>query len=312
MLRQVVLSGVTLPVELVCGLPKVFASLAAPTSRFGLRSVRFEKTALSFAGLELRDLEGEVQQEATGALRGVQLQSLDRGLNVAVKPVGTGAELSLEALAWRPSETSRLVISSASLKGKFEDGALTLREIELHVFDGVVKGVAILRTEKSRSLVGEVEYERIDAAHLGEVLGVGQLLSGSASGSLRFSALAASWASIFSAMDGEGSFSVDRGSVRGIDLPEAVRRASRGAVQGGATQFEQLSGKIRVSESGYQFSSVSINSGLMQSTGSVEVSKDLKLKGRLELQMRGTANQMRMPVSLAGTLMLPEVRAGGN
>ena len=50
----------------------------------------------------------------------------------------------------------------------------------------------------------------------------------------------------------------------------------------------------------------------MQSSGSAEVSKDLKLKGRMELQMRGTANQMRVPVSLGGTLMVPEVRAGNN
>ena len=85
---------------------------------------------------------------------------------------------------------------------------------------------------------------------------------------------------------------------------------SRGPVQGGVTQFEQLSGTIKVTDSGYQISGISINSGLMQSSGSAEVSKDLKLKGRMELQMRGTANQMRVPVSLGGTLMVPEVRAG--
>lgn len=311
-LSQVVLSGVTVPVELIGGLPKVFASLSSPTSRFGIKSVRFEKAAVSFAGLELRDMEGDLQQENTGALRNLQFRLLDRSLNLVVKPVGSGADLSLEALAWRPSETSRLLITSATLKGTYEDGALTFRETELHVFDGVVKGVAILRAEKSRSLVGELEYERIDAARLGEVLGVGQIVSGSASGSLRFSALAEHWASIFAAMDGEGSLAVDRGSLRGIDLPEAVRRVSRGAVQGGSTSFEQLSGKVRVSESGYLLSGVSINSGLMQSAGSAEVSKDLKLKGKLEVQMRGTANQMRVPVSLGGTVMLPEVRAGSN
>ncbi len=308
--RKVVLSGISLPAELVGGLPGLFESLASPSSRFGLEDIRLEKAALSFAGLALEELEGEVQRDAKGSFQGVQLYSTDRGTKLEAKPVGAGLEVKLDALAWRPSEASRLVVNSANLTGVVEDGALTFTDMELRVFDGVVKGVAVLRGDKVRTLTGEVTYERIDATRLGEALGVGQLLSGGASGNLRFSAISENWATIFSTMDADGAFSLDRGSIRGIDLPEAVRRVSRGPVQGGATQFEQLSGKIQVTDSGYQISGISINSGLMQSSGSVEVSKDLKLKGRMELQMRGTANQMRVPVSLGGTLMVPEVSAG--
>jgi len=310
--RQVVLSGVSLPVDSIEGFPEVFASLAAPTSRIGLKAVRFEKTEVSFAGLALSGLEGEAQSGATGSFESLQLHSSDRGINLAAKVVGTAVEVNLDALAWRPTEASRLVVNSARVKGAIENGGLTLKEMELRVFDGLVKGVAVLRGDKVRTLVGEVAYERIDATRLGEVLGIGQLFSGSASGNLRFSAISENWSTIFSTMDADGVFSLDRGSIRGIDLPEAVRRVSRGPVLGGATQFEQLSGKIKVTDSGYQISGISINSGLMQSSGSAEVSKDLKLKGKMELQMRGTANQMRVPVSLGGTLMVPEVRAGNN
>ncbi|MFT3847313.1 MAG: AsmA-like C-terminal region-containing protein [Propionivibrio sp.] len=310
--RQVVLSGVSLPVESIGGLQQMFASLAAPTSGFGLKSVRFEKTELSFAGLALSGLEGDAQRNAAGSFEGLQLHAADRGINLVAKVAGAGVEMNLDALAWRPSEASRFVVNGANLKGVFENGALTLSEMELRIFDGLVKGVAVLRADKARSLVGEIMYERIDASRFGETLGIGQFLAGSASGSLRFSALSEHWTTIFSVMDADGAFSLDRGSVRGIDLPEAVRRVSRGPVQGGATQFEQLSGKIKVGDSGYRISDIRINSGLMQSTGNAEVSKDLKLKGRMELQMRGTANQMRVPVSLGGTLMVPEVRAANN
>lgn len=309
---QVVLSGVSLPVDSIGGFTAAFAALAAPTSRFDLTSVRFEKTELSFAGLALSGLEGEAQRNAAGAIESLQLHSADRGINLVAKVVGAGVEVNLDALAWRPSEASRFVVNGASLKGVVEDGALTLREMELRVLDGLVKGVAVLRADKARSLAGDITYERIDASRLGEVLGIGQLLAGSASGNLRFAALSESWATIFSAMEADGAFSLDRGSIRGIDLPEAVRRVSRGPVQGGATQFEQLSGKIKVADTGFQVSGISISSGLMQSTGHAEVSKDLKLTGRMELQMRGTANQMRVPVLLGGTLMVPEVRAGNN
>lgn len=310
--RQAILSGVTLPAELIGGLTDLFASLASPSSRFGLNTVRFEKTDVSFAGLALSGLEGEAKLGATGVFQSVQLHSADRSINLEATPIGAGIEVTVEALAWRPSEASRLVVNSANLKGALENGTLTLREIELRIFDGVVKGLAILRADKTPSLVGEIEYERINAMRFGEAIGVGQLLAGDASGSLKFSALSDSWATIFSAIEADGAFSLVRGGIGGIDLPEAVRRVSRGPVQGGATQFEQLSGKVKVTGSAYQISDISINSGLMQSSGNAEVDKDLKLKGKMVLEMRGSANQMRVPVVLGGTLMVPEVRAGGN
>ena len=220
--------------------------------------------------------------------------------------------MSLEALAWRPSEASRFLVNSANVKGVLENGALSLRDMEIRIFDGVVKGAAVLRAEDNLRLAGEIEYERINATRFGEALGIGPLLAGDASGSLRFSGLSENWATIFSRVEADGAFLLARGSIRGIDLPEAVRRVSRAPVLGGTTQFEQLSGTIKVSDSGYRLSGITMNSGLMQSSGDISVDKDLRLKGKMELQLRGTANQMRVPVLLGGTLMVPEVRAGGN
>ena len=97
--RQVVLSGVSLPAELVAELPRLFASLALPASRFGLENIRLEKTELSFAGLVLEGLEGEVQRDAKGLFQGVQLNSADRGTKLEAKPVGAGLEVKLDALA---------------------------------------------------------------------------------------------------------------------------------------------------------------------------------------------------------------------
>ena len=48
----------------------------------------------------------------------------------------------------------------------------------------------------------------------------------------------------------------------------------------------------------------------MQSTGSIEVGRDLALSGRLELRTQGTANQARIPLLVGGTLREPSVLVG--
>jgi len=58
------------------------------------------------------------------------------------------------------------------------------------------------------------------------------------------------------------------------------------------------------------FSSLSLNSGRMQSTGFLEVGKDLNVRGQMELQVRGSVNQTRVPVNIRGTLKAPSLLLG--
>lgn len=310
--RDVVLSGVTLPAEMIAGLPSVFSSAAKPASGAGVEHVRFEKTDVSFVGLGFSGMEGEVQLSAGGLFQSLSLRSADRSLSLEAKPVAQRLDVSLEGFAWRPVQNSPFLFDSANMKGSLENGVFTIRSMELRLFDGLIQGVAVLQANTKPSLSGEIVFERINAARLGDALGIGQQFIGETAGKLRFSMTDDSWHTIFGALNAEGTFAMHRGSVRGIDLAEAVRRVSRTPVQGGATVFEQLSGKIKLTPTNYQFSGLMLSSGLMQSTGFVDVSKDLKLSGKMELQMRGSVNQTRVPISIGGPLKMPVVQVGGN
>ena len=110
-------------------------------------------------------------------------------------------------------------------------------------------------------------------------------------------------------MIAEGDFVIQRGTISGIDLVEAVRRVAGAPVQGGVTSFEQLSGRMKLAPEKNQFSALVMNSGLMQSTGYLDVAKNRKLSGKLELQLKGSVNQTRVPVLIDGTVDSPAVQA---
>jgi hypothetical protein len=311
--RHVVLSGATIPAELIAGLPSVFAALAKPSARAGVERISLENAEISFGGLGFSGMAGEATLSAAGLFESLLLHAPDRSLSLEVKPRDDAAQaldVSLEGLGWRPSQSSRYLLDTVNLKGSLENGAFSISNLEIHLFDGVVKGAAVLRADKKPSISGDLVFERINASRFGDALGLGQQFSGETAGKMSFSAAAASWAEIFSAISADGEFTMHRGSVRGIDLAEAVRRVSNTPTQGGTTLFEQLSGKIKLTPASYQFSGLVLNSGLMQSSGHLEVSKDLKVNGRMELQMRGTANQTRVPISISGPLKTPAVQAG--
>ncbi|MDR1646454.1 MAG: hypothetical protein LBR88_00200, partial [Zoogloeaceae bacterium] len=162
------------------------------------------------------------------------------------------------------------------------------------------------------NLTGTVSFERINPARLGEAMGISdRRLIGSIAGNMRFTANSETWSAIFPQIEGEGEFTIQRGSFYGIDLAEAARRISDTPVQGGMTSFEQISGRMRLSPDRNRFYDLNIASGLMQSLGYIEVAREGRLTGRLELRMKGSANQTRLPVMVSGTLASPTVQATG-
>ncbi|MFZ2853421.1 MAG: hypothetical protein WAZ34_04840 [Rhodocyclaceae bacterium] len=300
--RQAVLHGASLPAEALAGLPGLFAAEAP--------HVMLEQAEISFRGLAISGLSGEVRRAVDGGFESLLLHSSDRTLSFEAKPGATGMTFVLEADGWRPSPASPWRVDSGRMKGSLDGAALSLDEIELRIFDGLVQGAAQLRGDPQPGMAGEIVFERISAKRLGEALGIGAQFEGETAGKMKFSASAASWHSIFSALNAEGGFSMRRGVLGGIDLAEAARRGPAVPTSGGSTRFELLSGRFGVTPDSCRFSGLTLSSGLLQSVGQLSVARDLQLGGSMEIQMRGTVNQLRMPVSIRGPLNAPVLQAG--
>jgi hypothetical protein len=164
----------------------------------------------------------------------------------------------------------------------------------------LVRLATVLHANRQVSMTGEMTFERINARAFGEALGIGPQFEGESRGNLKFSATADNWPAILSALQASGDFSMHRGSLGSIDLPEAVRRVRpRPLTLGGRTRFEELSGGITLTP-GLTLLPTGLNAGLMHSSGQIEVSRNCKLRGRMEVQMRGRADHTAVPILISG------------
>lgn len=308
--RDVELSGLRLSPESLLALPVMLASVADPASPFSVQRVTLEKVDLSLRGLGFSGLGGRLELDRSGLLQSFSLQTADRTLHLEGKPLGAAFEIALEGYAWRLSEGSPLLFDSLKIKGVLEPEAFRAASVDMRIFDGSIQGSALFEADRRVGVSGKLLFERVNVRKLGEALGLGQQLEGEASGGVEFSALAEAWGGIWPAMLANGDFSVRRGSVNGLDLMEAVRRASGSPVRGGITRFEQLNGVFRLAPDSIRLSNLALTSGLLHSSGAVAIGKNLQLNGTMSVLMRGSANQIYMPVSIGGTLKTPEVQSG--
>lgn len=307
--REAQAEGVELPAEGLGILPAALAAFAQPSFAFAIEHVSLARAEVSLHGLALSGLEGEIRLDRDGGFQALSLHSAERGFRFEARPAAKGFEIEMEGQNWHPSVNASYVFDSLSLAGKLDGSALRLSALDARLLGGMVRGEMLFAAGKRVSVSGQLEYERIDLKRLGGALGVDWLLEGGASGKLVFSGLADDWPGLPEALEGGGDVGVRQGVLGGIDLAEAVRRAASAPVRGGATRFEQMNGSLRLARGAYRLSGTTLNSGLMQASGWFALSQEQRLSGALDVRVGGSVGQVRMPLSIGGTLKAPEVSA---
>jgi hypothetical protein len=311
--REAELSEISLSAETMASLSRMLQSAARPSATAGVLHVSVVNAELSFSGLRIAGMSGDLELSGERRLEAASLRSADGKLSVQLRPTTSGVAVQLEGLGWRPAHESPYVFDSLDLKGEISGPDFVINSVESRIFDGLVRGTTVLRGSERPTMAGEISFERINVTRFGEALGIGRQFEGEARGKLKFSASADSWSVMLPALQATGDFTIQRGSLGGIDLPEAVRRVSAAPLTlGGRTRFEELSGVISLTPGAWRFSRLVLNAGLMHSSGQIEVSRDLQLRGRMDVQMRGRADHTAMPILISGPLKSPLTQTAGH
>ena len=299
--------GIEISQEQLVGVADVVNRLSAGTDAMQIKDIVFERAGLVFPGGALDGLFGElVTQERQP---GIHLQSADRQFRVKF-PVNQKAEegqgFAFETFGWRPAPGNAWVIDSMKLSGLVYPHRIDIQDFELSTMDGVLSGSAVIESESKRAILrGVLSFERLNAVRIAEAFGQAPLLQGELAGDLRIAVPLTDARGWLVATEAEGRLSTHRGSLRNVDFAEAIRRGLGRPVQGGATSFEQLSARFTIKAGSMQFTPIQISSGLLQSRGGIEVTESGKLSGRFDVQMRGSANQSKALIYLAGSLKNP-------
>jgi hypothetical protein len=306
---SVEIGGGRLSVNALTSLSNAVTTVIAGDPAITVRSLRFSDLTADVLGLALGNLQGEVVPSDKGSIGPLTFHTPDRSFKAVLQARDKGFVADIEALGWKPAEESRFLFDSLQGQVAWDGFQLVLRSLDARIFDGSIQGVLMADLQADRpGLAGDVTVKRVSAARLAGAFGYGKQYEGEIAGTLRFGARAANWGAVLPAAVGEGTIVLSRGAL-GFDIVEAVRRG-RTPVKGGTTRYEQLSGELRLSPEVIRFVDLTLASGLLRATGAIDLLPDARLAGKLDVEMRGSANMVRMPVLLGGSLKEPVLQGG--
>jgi hypothetical protein len=271
-----------------------------------IHGLRFMDATLRFPGTVLGGLQGEAVAGAPGTLR---FTTGEGALAGELFAAAGGLRLRLASLnGWTPGFLDRLAFDRFEAEGRIETGALHLDKVYARIADGVVEGHAKVIFGTQTRIAAELEMKHVSLDKLLALAKTDALAQGSASGSLRVGG-PASKASDGRGLVVEGSVTVQNGSLQGFDLVEAVRSSNRGMVRGGSTRFEEFAGQVRVEGNAWQISRLRLQSGLLTAEGQISAGSDRKVAGLVNVELRGSAGHVRVPLTVTGSLRDPKLAA---
>lgn len=302
------LESARLQANALATMPKVIAEAMASGAPATLRSMVFNQLEVDVLGLKIADLQAEIHPDATGKIGPLAFQSADHSLKLVLQPQAAGSSGSFvadfEAYGWNPNAESHFHFDSLQGQAVWDGRSLSIRSLDARIFDGAVLGELLLDVGSQPTIAGDISVKHMNLQRLMGAFGYGTQFQGELAGTLKFSGSAVAWGSVLPSATGRGEIVLQRGTLGGFDLVEAVRRG-KGAVRGGSTRYEQLGARITVSPESIRFSELALASGVLRSGGYLEVARGGKLGGRFDVEMRGTANVIRMPLAADGSLKDP-------
>jgi cellobiose-specific phosphotransferase system component IIB len=300
--RKVEVDSVTVAEEALSKLPKWFDSVVADKNmridRIVVKSVKIESR-----NVKLPTFNADLQLSPGGAMQKAVLSATDGKLNVELAPHDDQIDIALSAAkGWVPPIGPQIEFTDLTVKAVATHNQIRVENFDALLYGGAAKGSALIVWGGPWSLDGEVATERISLQDLMAVFTRDAKSTGQLESKFRYSMASQALPTLFNSPRLEGSFDIKKGDLDGVDLVRALQSGGRGVTQGGATRFEEIDGTLALANGHYQYRNMRLSSGLLSASGAFEVTANKDVSGRISVELRSQAAQIKGKFIVDGDL----------
>ncbi|HVY07541.1 MAG TPA: AsmA-like C-terminal region-containing protein, partial [Burkholderiales bacterium] len=302
LIRKLEAESVTVAEEVLPRLPK-WLEAAVADKNVQVGRVQIRGITLESRIAKVPPFDADLQISGEGAIEKAVLASSDGKLNVELTPRDSQIDIALNASkGWVLPVGPQLEFTDLSVKAVANHNQINVEKFEALLYGGAAKGSAQIVWGGPWSIDGDVETERVAMQDLMFVFTRDAKSTGQLESKLHYTLNGQGLATMFDSPKVEGSFDIKKGNLDGVDLVRALQSGGRGVTQGGATSFEEISGSLGLANGRYQYRNMKLTAGLLSATGAFDVSANKDVSGRIAVELRSQAAQIRGNYSVNGDL----------
>ncbi len=266
----------------------------AETREIAFETVAAVNTTLVSNNVSLSAFDAKVALDGEGAWKTVAIQAADKNFSLDLTPKGQSVLISVNAKSFKVPFGSTLTLEDFAARGTADRAGLTLTEFKGFAFGGTLSGNARLKWSPSWTLAGELAGKQLDTTRFIPALIEGGRVAGDAAYAMQ----APQAAKLFATPRVEGTVTIPRGTLVGVDLGSLVQ----GGEKRGDTKFTDLSASFLHEGGATQIRQIRLGQGSMSATGTLDVDPDGNAQGRVSADLKLSTELRRANFSLSGNL----------
>lgn len=308
--RQVSIQGMNILAAGTSRLSRWFKPAAK--GRAAVDQVDVENLWFSAGDERLGPLSGTVRIDPVRGIDQIRLGDPGR-VRVEALPTSAGLSLTLAASNWLSPLVPPIKFSALEVKGDLGDGGFSIKKLEGLAYDGQFSGLGEIDWRDGARLTLQLELRHVAVEKLVGALEGPALLEGRVDAKLRIASQANRLSGLHDGLRADGSFTINRGQFKRIDLAEALKLGAQrppGAAHGGTTGFEELEGNWSSDARSVRLTGLRMASGLMHASGNATVSRGAEpaISGSVSVALNGGSG-VRATVAISGSALDPESKA---
>ena len=297
-LKNVTVSGASLD-NVLLWLQAAGGIEAYPVAQIELKGVR-----ISGDEVKIPLLNGKADFSPQGKFTHASLKSEDSkwGLELQMEQNSLLLEFNLQdsGLPVFPG----IKFNDVSSKVILTNGEAVFTDFFAHIHGGTLTGKGRLNWNNGWKLQGQVNAKSLELHRMFP----GSVLSGEVFGEMNISMASPSLLQLDKDARFEGSFESKNGVISKLDIETIARFGARPGVAG-RTNFTELSGTIKGSNSGQQIYLGKLSTAAVNSTGLIDVDANQQLSGKLQVDIK-SLGMTGVPLRLSGTTTEPILQPG--
>ncbi len=269
---------------------------------------------ITISGFELPPTHGVLDFNSQGELTKVVLNTENKIIRVQLQPVEKSGHGNWKfGLLLRDGHLPffpEILFTELNVGGLVSLSEANINEIEGFLYGGKLTGSTRVTWAKGWQMLGQLHLSNLELQEAMPQLGMMGKLGGDANLNFHASSLTNLIQSPkMHAPRMTGKFVVKKGAINTFDLVDVT---SGNAAGSGRTHFEEVNGTWQVTNDNYQLRQIKIAGGMMGANGSIDLSANKKLSGKLNVALQAREEMGSVSVLLSGTLDKPELQVVTN
>ncbi len=262
------------------------------SAALGLERVHATGIRLAVPGVPLPELEATASLQPDGSVQKIVVTNPNRTIAAEIRPAGGKAIVEMTvggatALLGLPFELEAL-----SARGVATATEFSASELDARLLDGLMRGKGTLRWPGQLAFDASFELKQLDAKRITPIL-VGRV-----QGTGVVAARGESLERLAASARVDGSFSVSKGQIAGVDL---ARTLQSGKSEAGSTNFNEMSAQAQLQNGRLALRAVKIEAGALSASGAIEVDGGKSLAGRFAADMKTPGGALRATLVVSGS-----------